>query len=141
MSQEIDHDDIKVEVDAKGKFDYLRNQENSNQQGRMSNLEVINPIDKTDNDIQVVQPKFRVPAALWRTFLCSLTLFVLGCTLIGIGFIGSVAAADPGKGITFWTIGSIVLIPGGYYSYQFWRAKRSTSEDEREEIYNEIPEL
>jgi hypothetical protein len=134
----LDNDDIKVEVvPADGKFDYLRNQTDNQ---RMSNLEV-SAGDKTDNDIQVMRPKFKVPAALWRTFVCSLTLFILGCTLIGIGFIDSVREADPGKGITFWTIGSIVLIPGGYYTYQFWRARRSLSDDEREDIFNEIPEL
>ena len=130
----IEHDDIKVEVEGGNqKYDYLQND------NRMSNLEISN-MDKTDNDI-MQRPKFKVPPSLWKTFVCSLTLFVLGCTLIGIGFIDSVAAADPGKGITFWTIGSIVLIPGGYYTYQFWRAKRSMSDDEREDIFNEIPEL
>jgi hypothetical protein len=140
--KEIDQDDIKVEVEKSGKFDYLRNNSGqSDNNARVSGLEVSNPVDRTDNDINTNPPKFKVPPALWRTFVCSLSLFVLGSVLIGIGFIDSVADADPGKGVTFWTIGSIVLIPGGYYSYQFWRAKRSRDEDERAEIYNEIPEL
>ena len=138
MNNQVDNDDIKVEVEneepSHGKYDYMRNE------NKMSNLEISNHTDKTDNDI-AMRPKFKVPPSLWRTFVCSLVLFVLGCTLIGIGFIDRVAEADQGKGITFWTIGSIVLIPGGYYTYQFWRARRSLSEDEREDIFNEIPEL
>lgn len=65
----------------------------------------------------------------------------VGVILIILGCIRDVAEADPGKGITFWVLGSIVLIPGGYYSYQFYRAKKAKYSDERDEILEAIPEL
>jgi hypothetical protein len=61
--------------------------------------------------------------------------------LIVLGFIEDVAAADPGKGITFCVLGGIILIPGGYYSYQFYRAKKTLDMNERDEILDNIPEL
>jgi hypothetical protein len=132
----INKDDINIEIPK-----VELNKQNDNENKKLeSGVEA--PNDKTDNDIKPIPlPKFKVPPALWRTFICSLSLFAIGATLIGIGFIDSVAAADPGKGITFWTIGSIVLIPGGYYSYKFFKAKRAKTEDERQEIYDQIPEL
>jgi hypothetical protein len=99
-----------------------------------------NPHDQTDNEIKEFD-KFQVPTHLKRTCICSLILFVIGLTLFILGFISGVAAADPGKGITFWVLGSIVMIPGGYYSYQFYKARKTRSADERDDILDQIPEL
>ena len=41
----------------------------------------------------------------------------------------------------FWILGAIVIIPGGYYSYQFYRAKKTTDEYKRQDILDNIPEL
>jgi hypothetical protein len=62
-------------------------------------------------------------------------------TLIGIGAITQVYTGELGAGITFWVLGGIVMIPGGYYSYQFCKARRSKSLEERDEILEQIPEL
>lgn len=97
--------------------------------------------ESIDKDLRMADQRFEVPQNLKKTFICSLILFIVGATLIGIGFIQDVAAADPGKGITFWTLGGIVMIPGGYYSYQFYKAKKSKDEQERDDILSEIPEL
>jgi hypothetical protein len=96
--------------------------------------------DITEHDLNVVE-KFEVPVNLKKTFIFSMILLVVGLTLIGIGFIEDVRTADPGKGITFWVLGGIILIPGGYYSYQFYRAKKAQNMDERDEIFDQIPEL
>jgi hypothetical protein len=97
--------------------------------------------DETDNDLRPMDEKFKVPSNLKKTFICSLTLFLIGSILIILGCIQQVAAADPGKGITFWVLGSIVMIPGGYYSYQFYKAKKARNEEERNDILENIPEL
>ena len=65
----------------------------------------------------------------------------LGLVLFICGFIEKVAMADPGKGLTFWILGLVVMIPGGYYAYQFWKARRCEDEDKRDDILNAIPEL
>jgi hypothetical protein len=114
-------------------IDYDSNMDKNNQM----NLEII------DNPQMEAQPpeKFQVPPHLKKTFICTMILAGLGLVLFILGFIQDVAAADPGKGITFWTLGGIVMIPGGYYAYQFYRAKKATNEDDRDNILNEIPEL
>ena len=110
----------------------------SNEDGRdIRSLEIHN---ETDNDLQVVD-KFTVPSNLKKTFIFSLVLAGMGLTLFILGFIQDVQAADPGKGITFWVLGGFVMIPGGYYSFQFWRARRTRDLDERDEILDNIPEL
>lgn len=84
--------------------------------------------------------KFIVPSNLKRTFICSMCLFIVGISLIIIGFISQVKAADPGNGLTFWILGSVVLIPGAYYSYQFYLARKNIN-NRREDILSNIPEL
>ncbi len=111
-----------------------------NNNNRLS-LDMQNSEESIDKDLRNPEEKFHVPDNLKKTFLCSLVLFIIGATLIGIGFIQDVAAADPGKGITFWTLGGIVMIPGGYYSYQFYKARKTKDVQEREDILNDIPEL
>jgi hypothetical protein len=93
-----------------------------------------------DHDLRTVE-KFKVPSNLKKTFIFTMVLAAVGLILIILGCINQVAQADPGRGITFWVLGSIVMIPGGYYSYQFWRAKRAETEEDREEILEQIPEL
>ncbi len=100
----------------------------------------LNLDQRDDADLQVVE-KFEVPVSLKKTFTCSVALLVIGITLFVLGFVEDVAAADPAKGITFWVLGGIVLIPGGYYSYQFYKAKKARSLDERDQILDDIPEL
>jgi hypothetical protein len=125
------------------KADYVRNDEIINH-----NSESISPpkksLQESNNEItehfEQIQ-KFKVPPSLKKTFICSMVLFIIGITLIILGCIQEVAEADPGKGITFWVLGSIILIPGGYYTYQFYKARKARTYDERQEILDEIPEL
>ena len=92
-------------------------------------------------NINAYREDFKVPNTLKKTFICSVTLLVVGITLFILGFISEVASADPGRGLTFWILGGVVSIPGGYYSYQFYKAKKSQDPDERSNILSEIPEL
>lgn len=128
---EIEYENIKGKNDQEGSsFEKGEGTKNN------FNLEIVG------NMQEETQPeKFEVPSHLKKTFICSMVLFFLGLSLFILGFIQQVAAADPGKGITFWTLGGIVMIPGGYYSYQFYRAKKSRNMDDRDNILNDIPEL
>lgn len=93
------------------------------------------------DNVNVYKNKFEVPISLKKTFICSVTLLAVGITLFILGFISEVAIADPGRGLTFWILGGIVSIPGGYYSYQFYKARKTQDPDERSNILSEIPEL
>lgn len=85
--------------------------------------------------------KFEIPISLKKTFVCTITLFLLGITLIIIGSIQQVRESSLGVGITLWCLGGIVIVPGGYYAYQFYKAKKAQSEEDRDDILNEIPQL
>ena len=104
--------------------------------------------NNNSNDINVItnnnfknENKFMIPPTLKKTFFVSITLLLVGIVLIILGFIQSIATATPGGGIMFWVLGGIVLIPGGFYSFLFYKAKRTTDEYERDEIFGQIPEL
>ena len=119
----------------------VENAHNSNNSVIRNNQDIIND-DNDDRDLRDADDrKFEVPEHLKKTFMCSTILFIIGLILIGIGFIEEIQAVDPTEGIAFWVIGGIVMIPGGYYTYQFCKARRSTDLQEREDILNDIPEL
>ena len=85
--------------------------------------------------------KFKIPPNLKKTFIVTIILASLGIILIILGFINAIADATPGGGIMFWILGGIVIIPGGYYSYQFYKAKNTNDEYKRQNILDNIPEL
>ena len=85
--------------------------------------------------------KFKIPPELKKTFIIVMILAILGVTLIICGFIKAISDATPGGGIMFWVLGSIVIIPGGFYSYQFYKAKKAKEEYRRQDILDNIPQL
>ena len=85
--------------------------------------------------------KFKIPKKLKKTFIVVLILAILGITLIICGFIKAISDATPGGGIMFQVLGSVVMIPGGFYSYQFYKAKKAKEEYIRQDILDNIPQL
>ena len=85
--------------------------------------------------------KFKIPPELKKTFIIVMILAILGVTLIICGFIKAISDATPGGGIMFWVLGTVVIIPGGFYSYQFYKAKKAKEEYRRQDILDNIPQL
>ena len=85
--------------------------------------------------------KFKVPPELKKTFIVTMILAVLGIALIICGCIKAISDATPGGGIMFWVLGSVVIIPGGFYSYQFYKAKKAKEIHRRQDILDNIPQL
>ena len=130
----IDNDDINIEENPKVK--------NEKEGLKNNNNTIINNMNIQNNDNNIIFPtKFKIPLRLKKTFIVSLILAGLGVVLIMLGFINAIADATPGGGIMFWVLGAIVIIPGGYYSYQFYKAKKTTDEYKRQDILDNIPEL
>ena len=146
QSNNVKLEEIHIEDKPFEKINYKNINLNNNSSDRVNNLKnklsiEISSDDHIERENKFDHEKFKVPEHLKKTFICSLTLFLIGSLLIGLGFIQDIANADPGKGITFWSLGGIIFIPGGYYSYQFYKAKKSKDDIERERILKEIPEL
>ena len=106
--------------------------------------EVLPPnISSGNNDFDVKKNEetssFTIPDNLKKTFYLSLSLFIIGLIMIIIGFFSQSKYFEPEKALPFWILGLIVIIPGGFYSFQFCKAITSQSEDKRLEILNQIP--
>ena len=69
-----------------------------------------------------------MPPLLFKTFIVSPVLAILGLVLVILGCIESIAEHTPGKGLMFWILGGLVMIPGGFYSYQFHQTNRNAQE-------------
>ena len=97
--------------------------------------------DNLDTNVPGQIEKFKIPPELKKTFIIVMILAVLGVTLIICGFIKAISDATPGGGIMFWVLGTVVIIPGGFYSYQFYKAKKAKEEYRRQDILDNIPQL
>ena len=139
MNERVDKIEYKRDDQIKSEISEVSNQKSLTLAAGQA--EINSDINQDNFDNSETIQKFKVPLSLKKTFLCSMLLFAIGITLIVLGSIQQIAAADPGVGIAFWVLGSIILIPGGYYSYQFYKARKARSYDERQEILDEIPEL
>lgn len=115
-----------IMVDSK-KFNFANDDNNSN-------------YNKNDLDSEQLE-KFKIPPELKKTFIVSLILALVGIALIIIGFINVISKSTPGGGIMFWILGGIVLIPGGFYWYQFYKAKKAKNKYARQDILDAIPQL
>ena len=145
-NKNINNDDILIEEIST----HQKNNELETINKKIINSNENNSYDfnNNSNDINVItnnnfknENTFMIPPTLKKTFFVSITLLLVGIVLIILGFIQSIATATPGGGIMFWVLGGIVLIPGGFYSFLFYKAKRTTDEYERDEIFGQIPEL
>ena len=145
--KDINNDDIFIEeINTNQKNNELEiinkkiNTTNENNFDDFNNNSIDNNNTTNHNNFKN-ENRFIIPPTLKKTFFVSITLLLVGIVLIILGFIQSISTATPGGGIMFWVLGGIVLIPGGFYSFLFYKAKRTTDEYERDEIFSQIPEL
>ena len=101
------------------------------------------PTDKTLNHIHTVKAKkdFIIPSNLKKTFKFIIALSIIGIILFFCGILKAILQKNILGGIFFWILSLLVLIPGGFYSLQFYKAKKAKTEFERQEILNKIPKL
>ena len=91
-----------------------------------------------DNDTYINKG---IPENLMKTFYFVLILFSIGIALLFVGSIIILVSKTFNKALPFWIIGCLLLIPGGYYIYQFYLLRKVTDDMERNEIIDQIPEL
>ena len=130
------HAEVNIPKDVNNDHNQLPeyNENNMNKINNQNINEMIEP-----NQIQI--EKFKIPSNLKKTFIVTTILAGLGLILIILGFINEIASSTPGGGIMFWVLGGVVMIPGGYYSYQFFKAYRAKNEYIRNDILENIPVL
>ena len=85
--------------------------------------------------------EFIIPPELKKTYKITIFLTITGIILILSGITKAIIIKRISGGIMFWILAILVLIPGGFYSYQFYKAKTSQKEYERQEIFDSIPKL
>ena len=68
-------------------------------------------------------------------------LSFVGIVLFIIGIIMDMHEGNVMEGIVFWVIGTIVAIPGFYFTYKVWQAYKSDDKTVRQSILNEIPDM
>ena len=117
---------------------FLDNLNNNKIKNEKENLKIAK-IGKRINYIKPV--KFNIPPDLKKTFIFTIILTIIGIILIICGIIKAIFAQRIMGGIMFWILSILVLIPGGFYSFQFYKAKISKQNYERQEILDSIPRL
>ena len=100
---------------------------------------------ETNIDMKINQPKkiakFKIPQNLQKTFRFIIILTIIGIILFFCGLVKAILNRNFFEGIFFWILAILVLIPGGFYSFQFIKAKRAKTLFQRQEILDKIPKL
>ena len=119
----------------------ITNENNNNGEKRNRN-KFKNEIEKLNNNkSNDSNDEFTIPPELHKTFIMTSILTIVGIILILVGILQSVITGRVLGGIMFWILSILVLIPGGFYSFQFYRAKNAQKYYERQEILDSIPKL
>ena len=128
--------------EGKSKFSDLNSNNNEN---KMKNNKFHNEIEnlktmkmENNNNMNNV---FIIPQDLKKTFIITIILTITGIILIFCGIIKAVIIKRISGGVMFWILAILVLIPGGFYSFQFCRAKYAQRDYERQDILDSIPKL
>ena len=100
-----------------------------------------NEIEKLNINKSNDNNEFIIPPELQKTFRMTTILTIVGIVLLLVGILQSVITRRVLGGLMFWILSILVLIPGGFYSIQFYRAKTATKNYERQEILDSIPKL
>ena len=111
--------------------------ENKKFHNEIENLKIM----KMENNNNNMNNSFTIPPELKKTYIMTVFLTITGIILIFCGIIRAVIIKRIAGGVMFWILAILVLIPGGFYSLQFCRAKYSQRDYERQEILDSIPKL
>lgn len=96
-----------------------------------------------EDDDSKSRPEFEPPEPLppvpQRALSCSLWLVGIGILLYIIGSIEVTQQVDPAKGFAFWVCGTLMLIPGIYYSILLCKAYKAKTAIDRRNFLRDIP--
>jgi hypothetical protein len=84
-----------------------------------------------------IKPFMPIPK---RIVILSLVLFMIGSAFLISGLV-DYFQGDRERGIAFIVFGSLMFIPGMYYTYQIYLACMAGSPEERQEILEDIPQI
>ena len=160
-STNVETENEKDEKDLNETTDYINKNDNKNRRlseekslktniaknyknEKTNNTEIPNEYNNNQNDHDNFQEEtevFKIPDDLKKTLKITIFLTILGIFLIAIGLIKIIIGWGPINGHMILVLGCIIFIPGGYYSFQFLRAKFSKFEYIRKDILDSIPRL
>lgn len=102
-------------------------------------MEEYNPNSSSEIDHESLEMSF--PPLPMKPLIISVTLLLVGIGLMIAGFIEEAVDVDPTRGIASLVLGSLLLIPGSYFSFKFYKAYRASTPRERLEILKCIPNM
>ena len=105
------------------------------------NLIEPNNQQQEDQNVQSPHKNTLVPESHKKTFYCVVSLLILGIILLVIGIEEYFRTDESKTPLCFMILGSIVLIPGGYFTYKFIQIYCTRDSDIREELIDDIPIL
>ena len=130
---------IKLTEDKSLKTDTAKN---FTDEQKTQNIKLSNEGNTPKSSSQTEVELYIIPANLKRTLVIVLCAAIFGLSLMGFGFVSTLTGFLPSNGSRILLIlGCLILIPGVYYSFRFYRARVARSAYARKEIFDSIPRL
>jgi len=116
------------------------NNENQNENLIMNNNEINNNINNEQTQ-NIKRNKYCYPPKLKKTFYFVIFLTIIGILLLIFSIIEIFNNFNLTSFLCKIVLSIFVLIPGLYYLYLFIKAYNEKDEDNKNDIYNEIPSI
>jgi len=100
-----------------------------------------NLVTQEDSERLLKKLQFRIPLNLKKTCWLTSILLLIGIGLLVAGIVVSIVKNSFNEGVTYFIIAFIVIIPGGFYTFQFLKARFTKDIDKRDAILAEIPSI
>ena len=128
---------LKTKKDKKSKVKEMDNNINvKNDKGKKSGEEAPNETGTVGETEYLM-----IPDTMIRSLTVILFSLILGIILILLGIVKLTTEWGIINGNILLFLGFVVTVPGGYYGYQFYKAKSASSDYERKEILDSIPRV
>lgn len=82
-----------------------------------------------------------IPSKTKKVFIMTIGLLFFGLVLIFFGLISYIFNPETSQYISCFILGTLLLIPGVYYIYQFYIIKKTKNKYEKERIINSLPKI
>ena len=89
--------------------------------------------------LQMYKPRTQFTSIPIKTLVLSIFLLITGISFIIAGIVSLVNHDENSKTISFLAFGSVLAIPGIYYTIQLCQAYIAETPEERQEILDDIP--
>lgn len=135
VMSELKLDNLDIIIKGKQQYSDLKSKNSKIWKETKEKLISSNDFTRSRNESTIIHPKTK------KVFIMTIILLLLSIILISFGIITYINNPTTSHIISCLFLGTLLLIPGAYYLYQFYLIKKTKNKHERKKIIDSLPKL